>query len=517
MPEPIRAHDYHHGTQHPDGALMDYRHVYLPAMRPVLFKRYRGLPAVELPIDRPAGEPAALSVIGAAGARPKAPDLGELARVLHYSAGVTKLLRGYRFRAAACTGALYHIELYVVCSELEGLPAGAYHYDPEGSRLHRLRQGDWRVALAQAAGESDAVRGAPVTLVYTDVYWRNAIKYQARAYRHSYWDSGTILANTLSMASALGLGAELVMGFADPEVARLLGLDATEELPLALLALGAGGPAASGTEEAPAEIRPDWEPRTGGSQAFPVIPRIHRATSLDEAEQVRAWRRQAGERAALGSEAAPEPAAADSQAGARDEPEWRPLVPPPDRELPEDSLERIVVRRGSSRAFARAPIDRGQLAALLDHSIRPIRTDYPIGSSLVHPYLIVHAVDGLEPGVYQVRRGERLALRQLRRGEFRRHSAQLALGQALGGDAAANLYFLSGLAEVVERYGERGYRLAQMEAAIMAGWAYLAAYALGIGATGLTFYDELVEGFLGVADAGLKVMFLLAIGVPAAR
>jgi hypothetical protein len=56
-----------------------------------------------------------------------------------------------------------------------------------------------------------------------------------------------------------------------------------------------------------------------------------------------------------------------------------------------------------------------------------------------------------------------------------------------------------------------------MEAAIMAGWGYLAAYALGIGATGLTFYDAAVERFLGVAEHGLKVMFLLAVGVPRTR
>ena len=48
----------------------------------------------------------------------------------------------------------------------------------------------------------------------------------------------------------------------------------------------------------------------------------------------------------------------------------------------------------------------------------------------------------------------------------------------------------------------------------MAGWGYLAAYALGMGASGLTFYDELVEDFLGVSAEDLKVMFLLAVGVP---
>jgi hypothetical protein len=54
-----------------------------------------------------------------------------------------------------------------------------------------------------------------------------------------------------------------------------------------------------------------------------------------------------------------------------------------------------------------------------------------------------------------------------------------------------------------------------MEAAVMAGRGYLAAYALGIGASGLTFFDEAVEDFLGVSAEGLKVMFLLAVGFPA--
>ena len=73
---------------------------------------------------------------------------------------------------------------------------------------------------------------------------------------------------------------------------------------------------------------------------------------------------------------------------------------------------------------------------------------------------------------------------------------------------------MSDLGETLRTYGERGYRLAQLEAAVMAGWGYLAAYALGVGATGLTFLNGLVEDFLGDSADGLKVMFLLAVGVP---
>ena len=64
-------------------------------------------------------------------------------------------------------------------------------------------------------------------------------------------------------------------------------------------------------------------------------------------------------------------------------------------------------------------------------------------------------------------------------------------------------------------YGDRGYRLAQLGGALVAGKLYLASYALGLGATGLTFYDGEVTAFFSPHAAGRSVMFLIAIGVPA--
>ncbi len=496
-----KALEYHLGTQHPNGALLDYRHRYFPGMRPALYKEYVGLPSVSLPVGPPAEAPPALSAIGGFSDGGMAPDLQALAGVLHYSAGITKTIRGHPFRAAACTGALYHIELYVVSGPISGLEAGVYHYDPQHSRLLRQREGDYRSALADAAGGNEALLHAPLTIAYTDVYWRNAIKYQARAYRHSFWDAGTILANTLAMANSLRLRAAVVMGFVDQAVAQLLGIDPSEELPLALVPLGMGAAPAQETNPALSEIHHDWEPKTSGRRAFPMISQIHEETSLADPNSVRDWlqaslpevRRRSGEAPVL------------------------PLQPPSTPALPTVSLERAIRRRGSSRAFRQDPITLDQLATLLDRSVRPIRTDYPRRAALASSFLIVNAVEGLEPGVYRVLESEgepRLSLQTIRLGEFRAQAAHLALDQDLAGDAAVNLYFLSDLEQVLRIYGERGYRLALMEAAIMAGWGYLAAYALGIGATGLTFYDELVEGFLGVSTEGMKVMFLLAVGVP---
>jgi nitroreductase len=96
-------------------------------------------------------------------------------------------------------------------------------------------------------------------------------------------------------------------------------------------------------------------------------------------------------------------------------------------------------------------------------------------------------------------------------------AGRLALGQALGADAAVNVYFLSELEPILAHYGNRGYRAAQMEASIIAGRLYLAAYAQQLGATGLTFYDDAVTEFFSPHAAGKSVTFLMALGHPAPR
>jgi len=105
----------------------------------------------------------------------------------------------------------------------------------------------------------------------------------------------------------------------------------------------------------------------------------------------------------------------------------------------------------------------------------------------------------------------------LRAGDFRRAAGHLDLGQALAADAAVNLYWLVDLERLLDHFGNRGYRVAQLDAAIRGGQTYLAAFALGIGATGLTFFDDDVIEFFSPHAAGKSVMFLMAIGRPAGR
>jgi SagB-type dehydrogenase family enzyme len=177
------------------------------------------------------------------------------------------------------------------------------------------------------------------------------------------------------------------------------------------------------------------------------------------------------------------------------------------------SIEAAILRRGSSRRFDRDSIGGDQLAVLLEAATSPIASDVAGLGSLTQPYLIVNAINGLGAGAYVYNQQQR-QLELLRAGDFRQEATFLDLGQPLAGDAAFNVYWLSNLQQVLDRLGDRGYRAAQLEAAMQGGNLYLAAYALGLGATGLTFFDDDVTRFFSPHAAGKSVMFLTAVGHP---
>jgi SagB-type dehydrogenase family enzyme len=195
-----------------------------------------------------------------------------------------------------------------------------------------------------------------------------------------------------------------------------------------------------------------------------------------------------------------------------------PLQPWSGEQAPRDPIESVILRRGSARRFVREPITFPQLSTILERSTRGFPADFhnPPDAQLNRMYLIVHAVDGLRPGSYYFHREPR-SLELLKQGEFRNHAAYLGLEQQLPGDAAVDVFFLADLGSIFERYGNRGYRAAQIEAGILGGKLYVGAYALGLGATGLTFYDDEAVGFFLPHADGKTTIFLVALGKSAER
>ena len=98
-------------------------------------------------------------------------------------------------------------------------------------------------------------------------------------------------------------------------------------------------------------------------------------------------------------------------------------------------------------------------------------------------------------------------------GRFRRELAFSASGSA-GGRLHATFFFLADLGPSSAGGGPGSTRVPDpnLEAGLIGGRLYLAAYAQGFGATGLTFYDRAVVEFFSPASAGLDALFVTALG-----
>jgi SagB-type dehydrogenase family enzyme len=503
------AWKYHDGTKHSHWSIRNNPHLLDWANRPLPFKIYPKIKPLPLSRDVPQTRVAALSAISELVPSSRAdsvPDLQDLARILYFSAGITKQRANpggeIYFRAAACTGALYEIELYVVTGDLPNLDAGVYHFNPADVSLRFLRKGDFRGNLAQATAMEPAVAHAPATIICTGTYWRNAWKYQARTYRHFGWDNGTLLANMLAVSAASGLPAEIVLGFVDTEVNRVLDLDTRREVSLCLVPIGRTSESSlPEPKEAPA-LGLETIPLSQREIEYPAMLEMHDSSSLASVEEVAQWR---GKQQVF-------PTSAPAGEAVR-------LQRLPEEEQPKDTIEQVILRRGSTRTFDKvASITLAQLSTILDYATRGLPADFlkAPGAQLNDLYLIVHAVHGLKPGAYFFRH-EQKTLELLKEGKFRAEARHLGLDQELPADACVDIFFLADLKRILEQYGNRGYRAVQLEAGAIGGRIYLAAYGQHLGATGLTFFDDDVINFFSPHARDKSAIFLLAIGRPLKR
>jgi hypothetical protein len=301
-----------------------------------------------------------------------------------------------------------------------------------------------------------AAGGAVTTLVVTGVPWRTAWRYAERGWRHLYWDAGTLLAQLTAAATSAGWAPRLRSLFPDAAVTALVGADGVHEYPLALLSLGDGDPAvAPGGPAAPGDLPP---------VEFPLCTAAQRA----------------GDRDTLG-----EPW-----------PQGDPLT-----EVPEsDPLDAVVLRRGSQRLMDRT---RTVPRALLEWSM----TAALRGVDVPH-WVAVHGVDDVPPGIH---RWPGLA-EPVRGGDLRAELERVSLGQTLSADAA----YVAIAAVAGRELDDRGYRAAQLAAGLAEGRLHLAAYALGVAASGMTFCDADVPALLGEPD-GLVTLLFTCVGVPEYR
>ena len=511
------AKEYHEETKHSEISIQLSRHYLDWNNKPLPFKVYSGLPSISLPKDFPQPIEGSLTCIG----KTKTTrgntvlEIKDLAEILFFAAGITRVLKldygTYYMRAASATGALYPIELYVICQDIPDLKAGVYHFCPGDFTLTELRSGDYRANLAGAAGDNDNILHSPVTLAFTSMAWRNAWKYQSRSYRHWFWDSGVIAANFLATCYSMELSAQLVMGFVDDAVNRLLRIDDKQEAAIVLAPLTnnpaiASVPLAKQTEDLSI---PKIRPLSREQVDYPEIWKLHKASYLYTKEEVKKWVTAATH---------------FKQTSTNNTAAVLHLKPPEFETSPinEPSLGETVLLRGSSRKFSRQSISFTQLSNILYYSTRGVQLDFLESKSKSHDdnnkstidiYFIANDVEGLDVGAYFFDRYNN-SLGLLKSTVSRDVSGYLCLGQSLFSDASVVFFLMTDLNKILDALGNRGYRTSQFEAGVIAGGIYLAAYAQKMGASGSTFFDDAVSEFFSPHAADKSTMIAVGVGVP---
>ena len=405
------------------------------------------LPLVSLPRELPAPEVGTIAALAGRSVPPAALDLPQLARLLHLSAGVVRT----EPRANWPGGSI----VFRAAGSAGGrFPLEVYAVVPEGTSdlppgVHSYRPVEHALlrVAPPPAGEMPA-------LVVTGVPWRTGWKYRERGYRHVFWDAGTMLSQVLALAASAGLPARLTTELPDVELGELVGADGTNEFPVAVVVLGDG--------------TPGWAPAARAASGsvgdptieFPLVTAAHRA----------------GISTAWGDP-------------------WPAGEPVPDPLPDSPPVNDVIYRRGSTRRMdASRTIPREAMDAALAVALRGIDVPH---------FVAVHGVDDVEPGLY---RWPDL-LRPVYAGNLRDELHRVAAGQGLAGDAAFVVIGAADLASI----SDRRYRDLQLAAGLVEGRLHLAAYALGYGASGMTFLDSELPGLLGEDLAGL---LFTCVGVP---
>ncbi len=332
---------FHEATNHAPGFARDPRLQSFtrdePANAPLTFKDYTGLPVVELELAPPSREaPRAVYVLSQRSFEHGPFDAKALARVLAFSGGITRVVeRGGRKRyMRAASSAHSYPDIYVISGPLDGISAGVYYFHGLDLTLTRLREGDYRAALAAATADPSIARRS-ASLVIVGVPWRAAWHYGERALRHVYWDTGGLLANILAVSAADGVAAGIRLAFVDADVARLVGVDGVQQFPVAVATFGAQAGSAPAMPAVAPLTTPDSPLTAGASTVFPLIRDAHWSGSLSDPDAVLRWR--------------------SARAGAGIRPPSIEVATPSDHER---SLEEVILWRGSARKMTLESLPR---------------------------------------------------------------------------------------------------------------------------------------------------------------
>jgi len=434
----------------------------------------------------------------------------------------------WALRVNASSGNLHPTDTAVLIREdSEKLQAGLYHYRADEHRLDKRTSGDLVTPLVEFLGLD--CEAPPVVLCLSSTFFREAWKYRDRAFRYCQHDMGHALAALTLSAAVLGWTSRVVAAFPDDEVARFLGMEGLLQKPMAFVLLARAGQLVPVSDSAEFAVGAAGELPDGKFAGTPnkLTTRVIEYESIDrvyDATKYEAWRAREvlieGATASGGDE--------DSAGGLPG-----PIVACAEEvsisgefevDCRQSSVHQTIrERRSAVDMDGKTTMDAAHLGAILRAATFGFAADFQgvdatgggewqaSTNHLVHLYLYVHRVVGLEPGLYFFNRFEG-KLVPLLQSDQRETAMSTSCFQEIAADGAFSISMIADFERGYQLYGERCYRLVHYEAGYIGQMLYLSAAALGYDATGIgCFLDDAINNYLGLYD-GREVIYNFTIG-----
>ncbi|MDF5717774.1 MAG: SagB/ThcOx family dehydrogenase [Rhizonema sp. NSF051] len=446
--------------------------------------------------------------------KPDAQWWQRLSRLLFCSYGLTAKMPSMGntvyLRAAPSAGGLYPAEVYLISRGTPLLPPGLYNYQCRTHSLMHYWESDVWQKLQEACLWHPSLESTQIALAITTVFYRSAWRYEDRAYRRIFLDTGHLLGNIELASAVTSYRPHLIGGFVDQAVNELLYIDPQLEgaiavLPLAdLLDIKQNLP--TGRTALPSATETDY-PRIPDGE---LLSYFHFRTQI-----------QPGTSGNLNLPEVRQDKSIEDKYNFPFCQKISTITKPIDWGEKLEGLEVTILKRRSTRAYRGEDLTFDELKALIDFTYQPQNyidqgldnsTDY-FDLNLIQTFIAVSGIKGLETGCYYYA-PKTQELRQVRFKNFRRDLHFLCLGQELGRDAAAVLFHTADLKSAVAQYGDRVYRYLHMDAGHLGQRLNLAAIRLNLGVSGIGgFFDDQVNEVLGI-PTDEAVLYITTLGRP---
>jgi len=535
---------YHHRTKHQFNQYARSLGYLDWANQPNPFRRFEGAPLFNFPLLSLEEDPVSppyddLFVPGSIPVKPV--TIRTLSRFFEYALSLTawKEYGGTRWalRSNPSSGNLHPTEGYLLLGPLPNLdiPSGLYHYAPKEHALeHR-----WIVESETARELFRHLPPEAFLVGLSSIHWREAWKYGERAFRYCQHDTGHAIGTLRIAAATLGWNLSLLAGLSDDLISEVLGLSRQSDF--------------EGAEQEYPELLAVVWPRTQNDLSFIAFTQAlahpaflasgrweGKANRLSRDEPVlwdiidhvteATWKNEDTTRHFCD---APNSFPSQNRDQGSNTSIEESETPVPERASPTSAGQIIHQRRSAVDFDGRTGLPASRFYLMLGRILpqadqpfpeRPMPWDAVPWDPTVHLALIVHRVDGLEPGLYWLNRfpqqrpldffqsmmhahfqwtkpegcPDHLPLYLLEIGNGQKLAKQLSCGQNIAGDSAFSLGMVAEFEGPLRNFGPWFYKRLFWETGLIGQVLYLEAEAAGIRSTGIgCFFDDPVHEVLG--------------------